>query len=108
MEATCGKARGEPSRKLLATVAPEDQRVAAQVVAHALQSQRALAANVQTRHPLLQGHQRPIDAVGEAYEPAALRIAHGELGRHPEGRQGGQIERRTASQRSLQPWQHAK
>jgi len=41
--------------------------------------------------------------VGEAHEPAALGIARGKLGRHPERRQRGQVERRTTGQRGLQP-----
>ena len=113
MDVACRKARSEPGRQLVAAVAPQDQRVAAEVVAHALQAQRALAADVQARHALLQELQRPVDAelvvregvdaVGQAHEPAALGIARGELGRHPQRRQGGQVERRTTWQRGLQP-----
>ncbi len=114
MDVAGRKARGEPGRQRETTVAPQYQRLpAAQVVAHALQGQGALAADVQAGHALLQELQRTvdpefivregIDAMGQAHEPPAVGIVGGKLGRHPELTQGGEVERRPAGESGLQP-----
>ncbi len=70
---------------------------------HPLHSQGALASHMQACDLLLQESQgaidveiiiwEGIDAMSQAHQPAALHVAGGQLGRHTEGFEHGEIER---------------
>ncbi|MNN61806.1 hypothetical protein D3C81_1770610 [compost metagenome] len=75
-------------------------------MAHTLQGQGAFAADMQARYTLLQEEQRAvtiqrivgegIDALRQAFEPAALGVSRSQLRRHPDLPQRSQVERNPA------------